>query len=357
MAKKVILDGEYFDDYLKVIDKLKRRADKDSSPFHLLLGNGFSIAYDKEIFSYNALFKEMERGKNPDLVKLFKVTNTSNFEIVMQQLDTLIKLGESFGANDDFLEELRKIRTQLKLELINTIDRLHPECVFDIPEGSIQKCGDFLKPYSSKPNSIISTNYDLLLYWVLMRYNGLSSIANDGFSYPYEERMNEDDFIRSNDTLVWGGMTDEQTVFYLHGALHLFDDNSDIIKEKYRDGQYIKQEIEKKINNNQYPIFVTEGDGDQKLQHIMHNGYLSNCYTHLKQIKGSLITLGFSFGESDRHILKALNEAARGDVRNRLNSVYVGVFSAEDKERIEKIRGQCFFKVNTFDARTVPLWK
>jgi len=71
----------------------------------------------------------------------------------------------------------------------------------------------------------------------------------------------------------------------------------------------------------------------------------------------SSITLGFSFGESDRHILKALNEAARGDVRNRLNSVYVGVFSAEDKERIEKIRGQCFFKVNTFDARTVPLWK
>ena len=40
---------ETFDDVLASIKKISSRE------FHLLLGNGFSMAYDPEIFSYNAL--------------------------------------------------------------------------------------------------------------------------------------------------------------------------------------------------------------------------------------------------------------------------------------------------------------
>ena len=52
--------------YQEVIQYLnKSKRDK-----HLLLGNGFSMAYDTTIFSYNALNKFIEKIENPVLQKL-----------------------------------------------------------------------------------------------------------------------------------------------------------------------------------------------------------------------------------------------------------------------------------------------
>jgi|SRR5690606_28510054 len=47
---------------------------------HLLFGNGFSIAYDSEIFSYNALSKFIDEIDNDLLRKLFQVIDNKNFE-------------------------------------------------------------------------------------------------------------------------------------------------------------------------------------------------------------------------------------------------------------------------------------
>ena len=65
--------------YEEVIKHLKSQ--KRSK--HLLIGNGFSMAYDTKIFSYNALSKLVEDSDNELLRKLFAVVNNRNFEQIM----------------------------------------------------------------------------------------------------------------------------------------------------------------------------------------------------------------------------------------------------------------------------------
>lgn len=54
MSKK-INPGTHFDSYSDVVKYLEKRKREK----HLLLGNGFSIAYNPKIFSYNALKKRL----------------------------------------------------------------------------------------------------------------------------------------------------------------------------------------------------------------------------------------------------------------------------------------------------------
>ena len=58
---------ETFDDVLASIRKNSTRE------FNLLLGNGFSMAYDSEIFSYNALHDFVTKIKDKDLSTILDV--------------------------------------------------------------------------------------------------------------------------------------------------------------------------------------------------------------------------------------------------------------------------------------------
>lgn len=116
------------------------------------------------------------------------------------------------------------------------------------------------------------------------------------------------------------------------------------------------EQIQKLMNKGTYPIFVTAGNGDEKLNHIKHNYYLAYCYDSLCNISGSLITYGFNFGEYDEHIIKAINKAARQDITKKLWSVYIGVYSEDDKKHIESIESKFKCKVHIFDSKTAKIW-
>jgi hypothetical protein len=70
---------------------------KKNRAMSLLLGNGFSMSYDSNIFSYNALYTFLSSQEDELLNKLFGVIKTKNFELIMQQLDMTIALLEAFG--------------------------------------------------------------------------------------------------------------------------------------------------------------------------------------------------------------------------------------------------------------------
>ena len=74
----------------------------------------------------------------------------------------------------------------------------------------------------------------------------------------------------------------------------------------------------KRINNKEYPVFVTAGDGKQKLAHILHNQYLNYCYKTLASIAGSLVVFGFGFGKYDEHIIEAINKAAQSQIQAKI---------------------------------------
>ncbi len=341
--------------YDDVINHLKERQK------HLLLGNGFSMSYDSNIFSYNALSQFLDKSENEVLQKLFHIVKTSNFELMMQQLENVAQIAEVFGADKTVVNNIRQATTILKESLIDAIKDLHPEHVFAIPDEASKACAEFLNVFLSNKGHIFTTNYDLLLYWVLMR-NEIEN-AMDGFGRDVEEK---EEWIASEDRqyseLRWGKYKEKQTIHYLHGALQLFDEGIEIIKEEYSGGEHLLlQNIKERMEKKNYPIFVTAGNGNEKLIHIVHNKYLSYCYETLSKINGSLIVFGFGFGEYDEHIIAAINKACkkRQDKNmnwNMLNSLYIGVFSENGLEHIKTIEKKFHCPVRVFDAKTLKIW-
>lgn len=342
MAKKT------YDEILKYLKSQKRTP-------NLLLGNGFSMAYDRTIFSYNALSDFVENTSNDLLKKLFKVVNNKNFEQIMLNLNISKDIIEAFNGDKGLIDKIEQTSTALKVSLLDAVKSLHPEHVFSIPDVKSKACATFVQHYLDNEGTIFSTNYDILLYWVLMRNKIPNAI--DGFGrdvIDQGEYVPEDDVILSE--LRWGNNKESQNIFYLHGALPLFDDGIEIIKEEY-DGHYILENIKARMDKGNYPIFVTAGNGDEKLNHILHNHYLSYCYDKLSTISGSLITFGFNFGEYDEHIIKALNEAVNQDFDKKIWSIYIGVYNEDDEKHIEDIKHKFKCKVTTFDSKTVNVWE
>ena len=341
--------------YQQVVEYL----DSQKRTKHLLLGNGFSMAYDSDIFSYNALSTFIDKTNNPLLQKLFSTINTKNFELIMQQLDNFCEIAQIFSSDVELVNKIKEASSNLKNSLINAVKELHPEHVFIIPEENSKKCFDFLEGFiSNKKGKIFSANYDLLLYWVLMRNN--SEFAIDGFG---RELENADEFVKEEDMefseLRWGKYKKEQSIYYLHGALPLFDNGIDIVKEEYDTENYLLQKIEARMKNREYPIFVTAGNAKEKLNHIMHNKYLSFCIDEFSSIQGSLITFGFNFGDYDTHIIEAINKAAHYGKKSgdKLHSIYIGVYTDGDLDHINKIKSKFKCKVNFYNARTAMIWK
>ncbi len=90
--------------------------------------------------------------------------------------------------------------------------------------------------------------------------------------------------------------------------------------------------IRASLEDKQFPLFVAEGVAERKLDQIQGNGYLSYCYGKLQRIQNVLVTFGFSFGESDKHI---------GDViahNNKLKRLYVSLYGDPDSENNLKIK-------------------
>ncbi|HBC0585857.1 TPA: DUF4917 family protein [Enterobacter cloacae] len=330
---------------------------KKSRPYSLLMGNGFSMAYDDEIFSYNALYNFLTSRDDQLINKLFDVIKTKNFELVMQQLDTTLALLKAFGSDDKLQSDIILASKKLKDGLLSSIHQLHPEHVYKIPEKKIIACAEFLTLFIKSGGHVFSTNYDMLLYWTLMRKHVENAI--DGFGREIE---NLDEVLRGEtpeySDLVWGPNIENQNVHYLHGALHIFDSGINIEKEQYDQSNFLLEKIKKRLDRGSYPIFVTAGNGDEKLNHIRHNRYLSHCFDKLSSLDGSLITFGFNFGEYDEHIIDAINKAthAQNKTPPKLWSVYIGVYSDNDVEHIRSIHSKFHAKVKIFDAKTVNVW-
>ena len=344
--------------YQEVMDHFEKAHRK----INLLLGNGFSIAYDKNIFSYNALSRYIMDSDDETIKQVFQVYNTQNFESIMQQLNNMVSVLKILKASDKLCKQVDEISYQLKNKLIDAISEMHPEQVFSVDETKSKHCAGFLKRYIDNGGQIFSTDYDLLLYWILLR-NGVENFV-DGFGREVEN-IDDAKYIPEENIewseLIWGKYKSSQNVHYLHGALPLFDEGKDIIKVEYNGTDYLLDVIKKKIDGGSYPVFVAAGNSKEKMQHISHNKYLNFCYDSLSHITGSLVVLGFSFGDNDTHIIDAINEAGwqgkKGSPNDKLASVYVGVFSDADYKHMQSIKDKFHFRMVCFDARTAHIWE
>lgn len=128
------------------------------------------------------------------------------------------------------------------------------------------------------------------------------------------------------------GQEHEQNLYYLHGALHIFSDGSEI--EKYtwiNTGTTLTQQIKESLKNNMYPVFITEGSRKQKRSRINNNAYLARSLASLKSIQGNAFIFGHSLRDEDDHVFNYLN------YKSKVNNIFVSIYGDKNTEENKRI--------------------
>ncbi len=328
---------------------------------YLLLGNGFSIACEPNIFTYSSLYnKAMNKKctKQQRVEKVFNLFETKNFEVIIKHLEDMKKLTSIYiEKNNECLTQINNDIDFIKKSLISTISDIHPSSSTLISEDSFSSCRKFLSYFLNDSNQghIYTLNYDLLLYWALLQDKESGNTLNfdDGFRRKAHEK------------LVWYG-NETQSIFYLHGALHLEDKGSYIIKHEWESTKIcLMDQITDNINDNMFPLFVSEGTDNQKEENIFHNSYLQDSYRNFSRVmseKDSLLYIyGYSFSNNDNHILKKIKEgqistlfiSLHGDPTNEHNKEIIkNIKPLEEQRRNPDFPLEVFF----YDAESAKVW-
>lgn len=313
--------------FTEITEKLK----EENKTSNLLLGNGFSCAYNNEIFNYKYLNEFIKKDADEVTQKILSAIKDTNIENTMLQIENFQTIAnillESHEIKDEVIDTAEKAIDNIKQQFLAAIKDLHPDNASTLYNTKAKSCFQFInKVIIGEKGNIFSTNYDLLLYWVLMRNSkDNDNKFCDGFGrYEYDPKE-----------LVWGPNKDEQNIFYLHGALHLFNDAFDITKLKSTRNNPIIKQVTANIETDKYPIMVSSGTKEGKVKQITSSSYLKHCYDALSHIEDNLVIFGFSFGDNDDHITEAIANAI---VNGKLHNVYIGVFSDDDIPHFDNVK-------------------
>jgi hypothetical protein len=318
---------------------------------HLLLGNGFSMACDP-IFSYPSLYdKAVKAGLSKRAQKVFDRLGTNNFEGVMRLLDDADWVARTYRLLRNKPSGMLKDAEIVKRALVKALGESHLDHTGLVSADRKQAALNFLSSY----HSIFTTNYDLLLYWVIME--GEPPSHKDGFAADPDEPELE--------YLIFSHhLGDQKGIYYLHGALHLYVERGEVRKHSWiRTGKPLISLIRDGLSGEHYPLFMAEGSSDKKLEQILKNGYLSYCRDKLSRIQNQLVIFGHSLGPSDAHI----RDIIAGN-RN-LHSIYLGIHdtarassadailsAATEINGLRERRKLPVLKVHYFDSSTADVW-
>ncbi len=325
---------------------------------HLLLGNGFSIALKPDIFSYSSLYDSADFSKVRHAEAIFDALNTRDFEAVIRVLVAASLLLKAYkDAPPSLIAQLKADADALKNILVSAIAENHPDRPYDVQPEQYAACRTFLANFSH----LYTLNYDVLLYWALMQdeVDERDLTPDDGFRHP------EDD--PAAPYVSWQE-AHSPTVHYLHGALHLFDAGAEITKYTWSktDIPLLKQ-IRAALDEDRYPLFVSEGESRSKLEKINHNAYLHKAYRSFTSIcdqrDAAIFIYGHSLADNDDHILKRI---ARGKISDLFVSLYGDPASDSNQLIVKKAseiaayrsakRARFPLRVHFYDAASAKVW-
>lgn len=319
---------------------------------HLLLGNGFSIACRPDIFAYGKLFEQADFSKiSPTAKQAFSALDTQDFEKVIKALRDSSAIAEAYGAPKTFCDQLRSDADGLRELLVQTIASTHPAWPGELTEQEYLACRAFISNF----HTVYTLNYDLLLYWVQMHTEeGGRPTSDDGFRKP------DDDY--ESAYVVWEpDQSHEQNMWFLHGALHVFDSGIEIQKYTWANtGVRLIDQIRNALGKNMFPLFVSEGTSAEKYERIRHNDYLAKAYRSFSSIQGALFIFGHSLAENDDHYLRCIQ-------KGKISQLYVGLYGDPNSEANRYIarranqltngrRARNPLSVSYFDTSSANVW-
>lgn len=331
-----------------------RRTLKDAA---LILGNGASISVNN-CFNYTNLFDKACGNSILDQTSkaLFEALETTDFELVMNKLRQAYVVNKvlNLDSNDVAFKTYDNIRRSL----ISAVKETHVK--FNDVIFQIEDIRKFLEQF----NTVISFNYDLLVYWAIMAsYNSTAYKMKDCFiknlgsgilGFEYDIKMLREPY---------QGIQDPTLVFYPHGNLMLAsNENNEEFKIKLNSQNNLFDEIGKKWRNNYVPLFVSEGDSKQKLKAIKRSTYLNFVYENILPDLGKVAVIyGWRLAEQEEHLIKKIFHT--GSVETVFVSIYLGDNLDSDKvsteqERIVRTlkRGNSNLDIRFFDAASRNCW-
>lgn len=346
---------------------------------HLLLGNGFSISLFPDCFRYASLFTEAKDAglfnAEPELLAAFEYLETTDFELVMETLTRAAKLAPLYGADQN---RMNKHAELLKDVLVQAIAGRHPARPNDISEDQYRNCRAFLAEFigdnRAKPGKIFSLNYDLLLYWAVLHDIYDPDWDGSSFSVNADQILGNDDGFRAPEDdveaeyVAWEQYeaTKSQSITFLHGALHLYQRGSELSKLCWeRSGNKpLMNQIRVALDENRFPLFVSEGNTEQKLERINNSAYLAKglrSFAECCKVKANcLFVIGHSLADNDEHVLKRVRKGGCG-------KMFVSVFGSLDDEWNKSIVAKAKsmtdsrpdgrpLEVKFIDASTLHIW-
>jgi hypothetical protein len=281
----------------------------------LLLGNGFSISASGA-FGYPELHRTAVRS-DPTLSKLFPNGET-NFELALQK---------AAGTHD---------AARLRRALILAVANAHPATVLEFKDEKRRSCRDFLEPFVGRQLSprgtVFTTNYDMLLHWVL---------SSQGKTPGTKQRTPIRCWDGFDSLGNWDGGLGAD-LHYLHGAVHIYEFPNEQIPARpytrmlrYQRGSPLKKQVNALLEEGNFPAFVAEGGYEQKRSVQRDYSYLSRgrqaFQSACKDPAAVLFSMGHSFGPTDEHITKAVGAGT-------VTKIYIGTYSAQDVERAMELQ-------------------
>jgi hypothetical protein len=261
----------------------------------LLLGNGASMALDP-CFSYKSL---LQRARDDGLVteavqSIFSYLNSSDFELVMRMLRHAFHVNRALSIAETLTD-----RTYLNLRnaLIRTVRAIHLGHAQVLPH--IPASYTFLSRY----DLALSLNYDLTVYWAMLRGNEV--FGGNRFKDCWIHGEFDGDWERFKKPI---GVEDSTLIFYPHGNLVLATSLTEgecklTAEEPF--GYLLDTIVRQWEIGDKLPLFVSEGETSQKEAAISRSGYLSTVFHDVMTDIGSSVTVyGWSMGDNDDHILR-----------------------------------------------------
>lgn len=299
---------------------------------NLLLGNGFSISYAPDKFSYSALLEvaSSKISALPLSKNIFEKQDSKDFEEVINKLEQTANTLEVTNSSK-FKNEIIQFRheaAEVKRILAESIAELHSDRPFEVTQQEYVNCRKFLRKFEN----YYTTNYDYLLYWALMHDSQGADdpdfVHKDGFY----SRNNDDPYV------VWDRLHHSgENIFYLHGALHFFKDSRDgsIRKITYkRTKKALIDQTRKFLEEDNYPLVVAEGSAETKLKRVDESAFLSHGHRSLAGRGGGLVVYGLSLSVNDQHIARAI---ASSKIQKLAVSIYGDIHSEINQQLLKSL--------------------
>lgn len=327
------------------------------------MGNGASIAVDNRL-NYTSLKEHAEKNglMNDNVKTLFDTYDTCDFELILRLVWQATNVNKALEISDTKTEETYQ---HIRDCLIKTVRDIHP--TYANIENQLPIIYQFIKQFKT----IISLNYDLILYWTMMYGNNQE---ND--DHVFKDCFNRSDFVDNWETYRKPicNQTECTLVFYPHGNLILARNKREQeqkITITYADD--LLEEILNKWKSGEYtPLFVCEGTQEQKRNSIRNSFYLTTISKNVLPIlsfpifsslfKQDIVIYGWNIGEQDEHILQSLLFKSR---YFSYNKIYISVFDKDQEycnrvhdfivERYQTIRKEKP-KIIFFDSQSKGCW-